>query len=82
MLNAIVYQLYFLYTGIIFIHFKEVDITKFQNYMSALYFMQAFMQECVAKIFFLFLNQTYIVGTQKNRLSEKVLLSPQNICYN
>ena len=28
----------------------------------------------------LFLNQTYVVGTQKNRLNETVLLSTQNIC--
>ena len=31
-------------------------------------------------IFFLFLNQTYIVGTQKKRLNELVLLSTQNVC--
>ena len=31
-------------------------------------------------IFFLFLNQTYVVGTQKNCLNETVLLSTQNIC--
>ena len=28
---------------------------------------------------FLFFNQTYVVGTQKNRLNETVLLSIQNI---
>ena len=49
---------------------------------------QAF--SCVTeKIFFLFLNQniccgyskqTCVVGTQKNRLNETVLLSTQNIC--
>ena len=32
------------------------------------------------KITFLFLNQTYVVGTQKNRPIETVLLSTQNIC--
>ena len=32
------------------------------------------------KLLFLFLNQTYVVGTQKNRLNETVLLSTQNIC--
>ena len=31
------------------------------------------------KIIFLFLNQTYDVGTQKNCLNETVLLSTQNI---
>ena len=29
------------------------------------------------KIVFLFLNQTYVVGTQKNRLNETVLLITQ-----
>ena len=32
------------------------------------------------KFVFLFLDQTYVVGTQKNRLNETVLLSTQNIC--
>ena len=31
------------------------------------------------KLIFLFLNKTYVVGTQKNRLNETVLLSTQNI---
>ena len=30
-------------------------------------------------LIFLFLNQKYVVGTQKNRLNETVLLSTQNI---
>ena len=29
------------------------------------------------KLFFLFLNQTYVVGTQKNHLNKTVLLSTQ-----
>ena len=28
------------------------------------------------------LTKTYVVGTQKNRLNETVLLSTQNICQN
>ena len=32
------------------------------------------------KITFFFLNQMYVVGTQKNRLSETVLLRTSNIC--
>ena len=28
-----------------------------------------------------FSTKTYVVGTQKNRLNETVLLSTQNICY-
>ena len=31
-------------------------------------------------IFFYFSTKTYVVGTQKNRLNEAVLLSNQNIC--
>ena len=31
-------------------------------------------------IFFYFSTKTYVVGTQKNRLNETVLLSTQNIC--
>ena len=37
---------------------------------------------CTQKLFFVFLNQTHVVGTQKNRLNETVLLSTQNICLN
>ena len=32
------------------------------------------------KIFSYFSTETYVVGTQKNRLNETVLLSTQNIC--
>ena len=32
------------------------------------------------KIIFLFLNQTYVVGAQKNCYNETVLLNTQNIC--
>ena len=34
------------------------------------------------KYFFYFSTKTYVVGTQKNRLNETVLLSTQNICKN
>ena len=37
---------------------------------------------CIWKLFFLLLNQTYVVGTQKKRLNETVLLSTQNIWLN
>ena len=36
------------------------------------------IREPIWNLFFLFLNQTYVVGTQKNRLDETVLLSAQN----
>ena len=39
--------------------------------------------ECVPENYFsYFLTKTYVVGTQKNRLNETVLLSTQNICLN
>ena len=42
---------------------------------------QAFSKESVPeKYFFHFSPKTYVVGTQKNRLNETVLLSTQNIC--
>ena len=37
---------------------------------------------CIGKLFSLFLFKTYVVGTQKNRLNETVLLSAQNTCLN
>ena len=44
---------------------------------------QDFSQESIAKIWFSYFSiETYVVGTQKNRLNETVLLSNHNICYN
>ena len=34
------------------------------------------------ELFFLFLNQKYVVCAQNNRLDDMVLLSPQNMCLN
>ena len=34
----------------------------------------------IGKLFRYFLSKTYVVGTQKNRLNETVLLSTKNIC--
>ena len=48
-------------------------------------FSQAFSKECTRvpkKLFPYISTKTYVVGTQKNRLSETVLLSTQNICSN
>ena len=36
----------------------------------------------VTEFFFYFSSKTYVVGTQKNRLNERVLLSTQNTCLN
>ena len=40
--------------------------------------------ECIQekKFFSFFTTKTYVVGTQKNRLNEMVLLSTQNTCLN
>ena len=41
---------------------------------------QAFSYECVTKIYFSFYStKTYVVGTQKDRLYETVLLSTPNM---
>ena len=40
------------------------------------------IREGIGKLFSSFLTQTYVVGTQKNRLNETVLLSTQNTCLN
>ena len=43
--------------------------------------IQASRYECAfKKWFFYFSSKTYVVGTQKNRLDETVLLSTQNKC--
>ena len=36
----------------------------------------------IGKLFLYFSSKTYVVGTQKNRLNERVLLSTQNTCLN
>ena len=41
---------------------------------------QAFSKECVTNFFSLISQPKHVVGTQKNRLNETVLLSNQNIC--
>ena len=40
------------------------------------------LRVCNENLVFLFLTKTYVVGTQKNRLNETVLLSAQYICKN
>ena len=37
---------------------------------------------CIEKYFLYFSSKTYVVGTQKNRLNETVLLITQNTCLN
>ena len=45
--------------------------------------IQASRLVCVFENYFLyFSSKTYVVGTQKNRLKETVLLSTQNTCLN
>ena len=45
-------------------------------------FKHAISKECVTDFFFYFSTKTYVLGTQKNRLNETVLLSVHNICLN
>ena len=46
------------------------------------HYNQGFSKECITEFFsFYFSTKMYVVGTQKNRLKETVLLSIQNI-YN
>ena len=45
-----------------------------------LFRVQAFQLRVRNKKNIFFLTKTYVVGTQKNRLNETVLLSTQNIC--
>ena len=43
--------------------------------------VQGLRKQCITKNLFSYLStQTYVVGTQKNRLNETVLLSTQNTC--
>ena len=49
-------------------------------FLYSIIYSQAFSEECVTeKIFSYFSTKTYVVGTQKNRLIETVLLSTKNI---
>ena len=43
---------------------------------------QDFSKESVTEKKSYFSTKTYVVGTQKNRLNETVLLRTQNICLN
>ena len=45
--------------------------------------LQAPREKCITKnIFSYFSIKTYVVGTQKNHLTETIVLSTQNICVN
>ena len=60
-----------------------LDTSSFENSYISFAGPRALVKECETKIyFFYFAIKTYVVGTQKNRLNEAVLLSTQNICYN
>ena len=48
--------------------------------MKILMWLQDFSQECVTINYFLISQPKHVVGTEKNRLDETVLLSTQNIC--
>ena len=40
------------------------------------------MRVCIGKLSLYFLSKTYVVGTQKNRLNETVLLGHPNHMFN
>ena len=63
---------------------KESNQTNKQNFVMLYYNVyQAPRYGCVAENYFsYFSTKTYVVGTQKNRLNETVLLSTQNKCLN
>ena len=57
------------------------------NYNSPSFFSESYCagvsnKHCLLTFFIYFSPKTYVVGTQKNRLNEAVLLSTQNICLN
>ena len=55
-------------------HEKKPDVARIAPFISA-------ARYTISPLFY-FLAKTYVVGTQNNRLNEKVLLSFQNICLN
>ena len=59
----------------------ELTISNFMENSVGL--KQAPDKECVTENYFsYFTTKTYVVGTQKNRLDETVLLGTQNTCFN
>ena len=68
----------FLSLKVVLICTNSADPGEMQHYVQH---NQAFSKVCVPKIYFsYFSTKTYVVGTQKNRLNETILLSTQNIC--
>ena len=59
---------------------KLLDLDFFVNFYFKFHSINRILGVCNENLIFLFLNQTYVVGTQKNRLNETVLFSTQNIC--
>ena len=68
------------------ITFFAVNLLQVDHWLSFAYgdlFCASDVKECVIENCFSYLStKTYVVGTQKNRLNETVLLSTQNICLN
>ena len=50
--------------------------------MTSLSFLAGLKEYILENYFLYFLSKTNVVGTQKNRLHETVLLSTQNTCLN
>ena len=64
---------------------SEIQFNFLKHILLLLLFLLSGLQisVCIEKaIFFYFTSKTYVVGTQKSRLNDKVLLSTQNTCLN
>ena len=61
-------------------HRYHINITMSHNYQKSPCIRTLVKSAQQKKTIFYFSTKTYVVGTQKNRLNETVLLSTQNIC--
>ena len=60
---------------IIALYFESENVLKFYNFEA-----RSIVKSAYQKKNSYFSTKTYVVGTQKNRLNEWILLSTQNIC--
>ena len=52
------------------------------NFLNHILLLSGLQIRVCIEFFFYFSIKTYVVGTQKNRLNEAVILSTQNTCLN
>ena len=72
--------MYFVFTILLFDHFDMETTCRTKSSLKSKLMIVLSLRVSKSKIIFLFINQTYVVGTQKNRLNETVILSTQNKC--